>query len=331
MIGVLSLILLLGVYFPIFYIFVKKRKKKIVRFVLIPLAVLFFPIFYLIIYLNIPYYHLAPFEGKVIDAVTKDPIQGAQTKARYTKSYPSVAGSITHTVDSQKAYTNQNGEFRIPEVSRWFGDKNGNPEGDINVEKDGYARFPSPLSHAVGFNISEPYSDKYLIIELMPITINFMIEALYNENQNISYAAAYKLLRNFSPAQTVGPLLEALEKGNSNTRATAADTLERALRYRGRDKFRAAIIAALNVVTKDEDSHVRYRAVEALYGLNDPQAIDALISALKDNYKPVRNSAARALRRITKQNFYMDPTQWRNWFEQEQKRQRIPTFNTVGE
>ena len=66
MIGILSLILLLSIYFPIFYIFIKKRKKKIVRFVLIPLAVLFFPIFYHIICLNISYYHLEPFEGKVI-------------------------------------------------------------------------------------------------------------------------------------------------------------------------------------------------------------------------------------------------------------------------
>ncbi len=159
MIGILSLILLLCIYFPICYVFVKKRQSKVVRFILIPLAVLFFPIFYIIIYINIPYYHLEPFEGKVINAITKEPIQGARVKAVYWKRLPSVAGTISFIADSQVAYTLQNGQFRIPEVSQWFGDKNGNPGGDISVDKNRYARFPSSLSKAVNFRPGHAPSD----------------------------------------------------------------------------------------------------------------------------------------------------------------------------
>lgn len=286
-----TLIVLVIIYCPII-MYIKKIQK---RFLLIIFSVLLFPIIYLIIWFIFPYYHLAPFEGKVIDALTKEPIPGVRIIAEYTTSSPSVAGEITRTVDSQEDYTDQDGEFRILEVSRWFGDKNGNPKGHINANKSGYAHFPSFLSHAVGFMPYEPPSDKYLVIELKPITIDSMIQTLYSEKENTRFQAASELLVNFSPIQTVGPLLEALEKGNSYARATAAYTLARVLRYRGANKFRIAVIGALIVSTKDENTSVRYRAVDALSEIKDPQAVDALISALNDNEPVVRQSAAKAL------------------------------------
>lgn len=55
-----------------------------------------------------------PYLGKVIDAETKEPLEGAAVLVVfYTEEY-GPAGAITHYADSLETVTNKNGEFKFP-------------------------------------------------------------------------------------------------------------------------------------------------------------------------------------------------------------------------
>lgn len=111
--------------------------------------------------------YLSPFEGKVIDADTKTPIEEAAVLAVYHGSTISVAGSNTYPVDAQETLTDANGEFKISAKTIWFGKVGGWPEGNIIIFKPGYGIFPShKKSKAVGENKSCPPPKRYIVYEL---------------------------------------------------------------------------------------------------------------------------------------------------------------------
>jgi hypothetical protein len=63
------------------------------------------------------YHHYGPYMGKVVDAETGEPIEGAAVLAVYkTQSY-TLAGSISHFLDAQEVVTDQNGEFTVPPLN----------------------------------------------------------------------------------------------------------------------------------------------------------------------------------------------------------------------
>lgn len=90
----------------------------------------------------VPFLYLGSFEGKVVDAETKEPISGAAVLAVYYKSGPSPGGSITIAVDAQETLTDDKGEFRIPRALRWFSLRRGLTEDRIVIFKPGYGAFP---------------------------------------------------------------------------------------------------------------------------------------------------------------------------------------------
>jgi len=60
------------------------------------------------------YHYYGPYYGKVIDADTKQPLEGAAVLAvYYTESY-GLAGSTDNYLDAQETVTDRNGEFQIP-------------------------------------------------------------------------------------------------------------------------------------------------------------------------------------------------------------------------
>ena len=61
-----------------------------------------------------PYRSLAPFEGKVIDADTKQPIEGAVVLGVYYFTAYTIAGSNSYVEDGQETLTDVNGEFKLP-------------------------------------------------------------------------------------------------------------------------------------------------------------------------------------------------------------------------
>jgi hypothetical protein len=63
----------------------------------------------------------------------------------------------------------------------------------------------------------------------------------------------------------------------------------------------------------DPNRHKRFRIAEALRQSKDSAAIDALITALKDQDSGVKSAAALSLKRITGQNLGEDAANWEEW------------------
>ena len=119
------------------------------------------------IFFPLPYSSLAPFEGKVIDTETKEPIEGAVVLAVYYFTAHTIAGSNSYVEDGQETLTNKEGKFKLPRKRRWFVLHRGYPEGKLVIFKPGYGVFPRhQRSIAVGENKSWPPPGKYIVYEL---------------------------------------------------------------------------------------------------------------------------------------------------------------------
>ena len=166
--SIVTAIVLIIIYIPIIYLIVKRRRKKTTWYAIFPLALILFPILFLVVWFNVPYYYLPPFEGKVIDAETKQPISGAAVLAVYYGEYATVQGANTYEVDAQETLSDEKGEFKIAEVKEWFGEHPGTPvKAKLIIFKPGYGVFPSHRgSKAVGENKSWPTPKKYMFYEL---------------------------------------------------------------------------------------------------------------------------------------------------------------------
>ena len=112
------------------------------------------------------YCTLSSFEGKVIDAETKQPIQGVVILAVYYGSVSSVAGSMSYEVDAQETLTAPNGDFKLPEVKYWSKENPGKPRGRLIIFKPGYGTLSHKKSRAVGENKSWPPPGKYIVYEI---------------------------------------------------------------------------------------------------------------------------------------------------------------------
>ena len=135
----------------------KLTKRKII---VIILAVILFIIF-------CPFAYLSPFKGKVIDADTKKPIEGAVVLVVYRREVLSIAGSNTYPADVQETLVDSNGEFKIPWRIRWFGKAKRWPEANVIIFKPGYGRFPNhKRSEAMGENKSWPSPRKYIVYKI---------------------------------------------------------------------------------------------------------------------------------------------------------------------
>ena len=166
--SIVTTVVLIVIYIPIIYLIVKRRRKKLTWYVVFPLALILLPILFLVVWFNVPYYYLPPFEGKVIDAETKEPISGAAVLAVYYGEYPTIAGANTYAIDAQETLTDEKGEFNIAELKEWFGDHPGTPvEANLIIFKPGYGAFPHHRkSKAIGENKSWPTPGKYVVYEL---------------------------------------------------------------------------------------------------------------------------------------------------------------------
>ena len=111
--------------------------------------------------------HLPSFEGKVIDAETKEPIEGAAVMAVYHSGIDSFVGGTWIPKDTQETLTDVNGEFKIPAKTVHIDKSRGTFRGKLVIFKPGYGWFPRHQnSIAVGENKSWPPPDKYIVYEL---------------------------------------------------------------------------------------------------------------------------------------------------------------------
>jgi len=89
-------------------------------------------------------YHKPAFRGRIIDAETKKPIEGAVVVAKYYK-YPIISGpgggsaSIMHI---KEALTDKNGEFLIPSYTTVIQPLSIEDQATFIIYKPGYGRFP---------------------------------------------------------------------------------------------------------------------------------------------------------------------------------------------
>ena len=119
----------------------------------------------------LPYRSLAPFKGKVIDADTKEPVQGAVVLAVYYFTGYGPAGAMSSVKDGQETVTDKNGEFKLLRTRRWFVLFRGYPEGTLEIFKPGYGTLWDTRAKAMGDNKSWPTPGKYIVYEL-PILTN---------------------------------------------------------------------------------------------------------------------------------------------------------------
>jgi hypothetical protein len=118
------------------------------------------------IFFPLPYRSLAPFKGKVVDADTKEPIEGAVVLAAYYFTSYGIAGSNSSVEDGQETLTDKNGEFKLPRTRRWFVLHRGYPEGTLEIFKPGYGLLADKRSKAIGDNKSWPTPGKFIVYEL---------------------------------------------------------------------------------------------------------------------------------------------------------------------
>lgn len=112
------------------------------------------------------YTHLSSFKGKVIDAETKEPIEGAVVLAVYYKSTMSIAGSNSYVAHGRETLTDAKGEFEIPNKCERLDSVKGWPSARLEIFKPGYGTLWHQRAKAVGENKSWPPPGKYIVYGL---------------------------------------------------------------------------------------------------------------------------------------------------------------------
>lgn len=90
-------------------------------------------------------FHKPAFKGKVIDAETKQPIEGAVVVAVYGKQacrFPS--GASTITINAKEILTNEEGFFKIPSYTTIIDPLSRSVRVSFIIFKPGYGTFPGP-------------------------------------------------------------------------------------------------------------------------------------------------------------------------------------------
>ena len=110
-----------------------------------------------------------PYYGKVIDAETREPIEGAAVLVVFYTEQAGPAGSVTHYADALETVTDKKGEFSFPEhritafkpLHAW------NPHGYFWIFKTGYGCYPRHKAVKPMFvpNGTLP-ADEYVTVEI---------------------------------------------------------------------------------------------------------------------------------------------------------------------
>ena len=87
-------------------------------------------------------YHKPAFKGKVIDAETKEPIEGAVVVVVYHKTSMGIAESYSVTINVKEALTDKNGEFYIPSYTTLIQPLSWENMANFIIFKPGYGNFP---------------------------------------------------------------------------------------------------------------------------------------------------------------------------------------------
>jgi hypothetical protein len=145
------------------------------------------------------YHHYGPYYGKVVDAETKQPLEGAAVLAvYYTQSY-GPAGPISHYLDAQETVTDKNGEFKIPSLNSFAFRplQSFEPYTWFTIFKPSYGCYPDHKKAKPMFlpNGSLPAS-QFVVVELPTLkTIEDRKKNLFD--CGVNYDIPYKTQKNY--------------------------------------------------------------------------------------------------------------------------------------
>lgn len=88
-------------------------------------------------------YHKPAFQGKVIDAETKKPIEGAVVVVTYSKETMSVPEHYSSIIEVKEALTDKSGEFYIPSYTTIIQPLSAEDAVSFIIFKPGYGSFPN--------------------------------------------------------------------------------------------------------------------------------------------------------------------------------------------
>lgn len=118
--------------------------------------------------------HYGAYHGKVVDAETKEPLEGAAVLAVYFTTSSGPGGAISHYLDAQETVTDKNGEFRIPPLTvttfRVLQGFDAHPQ--FTIFKPGYGAYPKHKDVKPTFPYWSLPSNQYVTIELPKLGTN---------------------------------------------------------------------------------------------------------------------------------------------------------------
>lgn len=85
-----------------------------------------------------PIYHKSDFKGKVIDAETKEPIEGAVVVVVYNKITYAIIEKGTDAIKAKETLTDKNGEFNFPSYTTLIAPLSGEHYASFLIYKPGY-------------------------------------------------------------------------------------------------------------------------------------------------------------------------------------------------
>ena len=120
--------------------------------------------------------------GKVVDAETKQPLEGAAVVVVYNTQHWGLAGSVTYYADAQETVTDKNGEFRIPSIrlytlqilSGW------EQHPRVTIFKPGYGCYPTHKYAAPKFEYGSLPPNQYVTIGLPSVQQESIDQRLRN-------------------------------------------------------------------------------------------------------------------------------------------------------
>lgn len=105
-------------------------------------------------------YHKPEFRGRVIDAETKEPIEGAVVVAVYNKYTISPIERYSSVIDAKETLTDKNGEFYFPSYSTLIQPFSGEGLARFIIYKPGYGNFPDKQITPIGVSDDETFFSK---------------------------------------------------------------------------------------------------------------------------------------------------------------------------
>jgi hypothetical protein len=91
------------------------------------------------------FYNKPEYKGKVIDAETKEPVEGVVVSVYYKTNTYNIAGGGTRVIHTKETLTDVNGEFVIPSYTTIFSPFTTSDAAGFIIYKPGYGGYPSVI------------------------------------------------------------------------------------------------------------------------------------------------------------------------------------------